>query len=211
MNWRPFIEHADVLWAGLFLTLKLVLLGVAGSSMLGVTIGALGASPRFVLRRACALYVEVMRNVPLVVKLFFLYFVLGLDAFPAALLSLVIHQSAFIADVTAAGLRSIPHEQIEAASTTGLNGAQIFVHVLFPQFLRVTIPPFTNQAIELLKNTALVSLVGLQDLTFVAQNIQIETYRYRESFIVVTTLYVMLAFGIVGAMSALQRRLGIRR
>ena len=63
---------------------------------------------------------------------------------------------------------------------------------------------------QLLKNTALVSLIGLQDLTFVAQNIQIETYRYRESFIVVTALYVTLAFAIVGLMSTLQRRLRVR-
>jgi polar amino acid transport system permease protein len=81
---------------------------------------------------------------------------------------------------------------------------------MLPQLLRVTIPPFTNQAIELLKNTALVSLIGLQDLTFVAQNIQIETYRYRESFIAVTVLYVSLAFAIVGVMSALRKRLSVR-
>ena len=210
MNWRPFVEHADVLWAGLFLTLKLMVLGIILSSVVGVTIGALGASSQFLLRRLCSTYVEVMRNVPLVVKLFFFYFIFGLDAFPAALLALVIHQSAFIADVTAAGLRSIPHEQAEAAKATGLSSTQTFLYVLFPQFLRVTIPPFTNQAIELLKNTALVSLIGLQDLTFVAQNIQIETYRYRESFIIVTTLYVTLAFAIVGLMSALQRRLRVR-
>lgn len=210
MNWRPFIDHADVLWAGLFLTLKLVALGLTGSFIVGLTIGGLGASSRYFLRQLCATYVEVMRNVPLVVKLFFLYFILGLEAFQAALLGLIIHQSAFIADVTAAGLRSIPHEQAEAASVTGLSGLQTFLYVLFPQFVRATIPPFTNQAIELLKNSALVSLIGLQDLTFVAQNIQIETYRYKESFIVVTTLYVALAFSIVGLMSALQRRLGTR-
>jgi len=207
MNWRPFIEHADVLWAGLFLTLRLMVFGIIGSAIVGVTIGALGVSSQYFLRQLCATYVEVMRNVPLVVKLFFLYFILGLDAFPAALLGLVIHQSAFIADVTSAGLRSIPHEQTEAAFATGLGDVQSFIYVLFPQFLRVTIPAFTNQAIELLKNSALVSLIGLQDLTFVAQNIQIETYRYKESFIVVTTLYVALTFAIVGVMSALQRRL----
>ena len=210
MNWRPFIEHADVLWAGLYLTLKLMVLGIAGSSLVGVTIGALGTSSHYLLRRLVGAYVEVMRNVPLVVKLFFLYFILGLDAFPAALLGLVIHQSAFIADVTSAGFRSIPQEQAEAAFATGLSGLHSFLYVLFPQFLRVTIPPFTNQAIELLKNSALVSLIGLQDLTFVAQNIQIETYRYKESFIVVTTLYVALTFAIVGMMTLLQRRLGSR-
>ena len=210
MTWRPFIDHADVLWAGLFLTVRLTVFGLMGSFAVGVTVGAVQAFSAFLGKHICALYVEVMRNTPLVVKLFFLYFVLGLDAFPAALLALIIHQSAFIADVTAAGLRSIPREQIEAASTTGLRHYQIFGYILFPQFLRVTIPPFTNQFIELLKNTALVSLIGLQDLTFVAQNIQIETYRYLESFIVVTVLYVTLAFAIVAALRALQKRLELR-
>ena len=210
MNWRPFIDHADVLWAGVLLTLQLMAFGIIGSTIVGVTIGAMGASSHYFLRQLCATYVEVMRNVPLVVKLFFLYFILGLDAYPAALIGLVIHQSAFIADVTSAGFRSIPHEQSEAARATGLTGLQTFLYVLFPQFLRVTIPPFTNQAIELLKNSALVSLIGLQDLMFVAQNIQIETYRYLESFIVVTTIYVALAFAIVGLMQVLQRRLETR-
>jgi polar amino acid transport system permease protein len=210
VNWRPFIEHADVLWGGLYLTLKLMVLGIAGSTIAGVAVGALGTSAHYFLRKLSGAYVEVMRNVPLVVKLFFLYFILGLDAFPAALLGLIIHQSAFIADVTSAGFRSIPQEQSEAAFATGLGPLSTFVHVLLPQFLRVTIPAFTNQAIELVKNSALVSLVGLQDLTFVAQNIQIETYRYKESFIVVTTLYVALTFAIVAAMSVLQRRLRLR-
>jgi polar amino acid transport system permease protein len=122
MTWRPFLEHADVLWAGLFLTLELMVLGIIGSFVVGMTIGALGTSSRFLLRRICSTYVEVMRNVPLVVKRFFLYFILGLDSFPAALLALIIHQSGFISDVTAAGLRSVPQEQAEAASTTGLSG-----------------------------------------------------------------------------------------
>jgi polar amino acid transport system permease protein len=210
MNWRPFIEHADVLWGGFVLTLELMFFGVLGSSVVGLAIGAFVTSKRFYVKQLASAYIEVMRNVPLVVKLFFLYFVLGLDAFPAALSSLIIHQSAFIADVTAAGLRSVPNEQTEAAITTGLGSGQTFVYVLLPQFLRVTIPPFTNQAIELLKNSALVSLIGLQDLTFVAQNIQIETYRYRESFIVVTAVYVMLTFCLIGAMALLQKRLVAR-
>lgn len=210
MSWNVIFENLHVVEAGLLLTLKLTILGIIGSFGLGVLVGALQAYSRFWGKQLADLYIEIMRNVPLVVKLFFLYFVIGLDAFPAALIALVVHQSGFIADVTASGLRSIPREQLEAGSTTGLSRTRVFLHILFPQALRVTIPAYTNQFIELEKNTALISLIGLQDLTFVAQNIQIETYRYLESFIVVTVLYVGIAFFIAGLMSALQARLVLR-
>jgi ABC-type amino acid transport system permease subunit len=122
-----------------------------------------------------------MRNIPLIVKLFFLYYAVGLDAVPTAMIGLIVHQSGFIADVTAAGLRSVPREQLEGAYASGLSMPQVFVHVLLPQALSFVIPPLTSQFIELAKNTALVMLIGLQDLTFVAQNINVETYRYLAS------------------------------
>ena len=81
MNWRPFIDHADVLWAGILLTLKLTVLGIIGSSVVGIAIGALGVSSQYYLRQLSATYVEVMRNIPLVVKLFFLFFISGMSTY----------------------------------------------------------------------------------------------------------------------------------
>jgi polar amino acid transport system permease protein len=127
------------------------------------------------------------------------------------MIGLIVHQSGFIADVTAAGLRSVPREQLEGAYASGLSMPQVFVHVLLPQALSFVIPPLTSQFIELAKNTALVMLIGLQDLTFVAQNINVETYRYLESFITVTVLYVVIVLFIVAAMAALGRTFGRRR
>jgi ABC-type amino acid transport system permease subunit len=172
-----------------------------------VTIGAVRGSAVTWLSRAASAYIELMRNVPLVVKLFFLYFVVGLDALPAAIVGLITHQSGFIADVTAAGLRSIPREQAEAGFATGLSPLQVYGSILLPQAIRITIPPMTNQFIELVKNSAAVSLIGLQDLTFSAQDMQVYTYRYLEAFIVVTVLYVAICFAISGAMAVLRSRL----
>src|SRR5262245_29714093 len=118
MDLAKLYEHVDLLRAGLTLTLALSAVGIAGSFCVGVAIGVARNSPIKWLSQATSAYIEVMRNVPLVVKLFFLYFVVGLERLPAAIVGLITHQSGFIADVTAAGLRSIPREQAEAGFAT---------------------------------------------------------------------------------------------
>jgi|SRR5579864_988742 len=207
MDFTKVYEHLDLIESGLRLTLELSCIAIAGSFCLGVMVGALNDGAVPCLRRIASGYIELMRNVPLIVKLFFLYFGLDLGAFPAAIVGLITHQSGFIADVTAAGLRSIPREQREAGFATGLGISQIYGSILLPQAMRVTIPPMTNQFVELVKNTATVSLIGLQDLTFSAQDIQVYTYRYLEAFVVVTVLYVAICFAISGGMAVLRQRL----
>ena len=200
-------EHLGVVLAGLQLTLLLTLIGIIGAFLLGTAVGSTYATEDFFLRKVAGTYIDVMRNIPIVVKLFFLYFVLGMDAFPAAIVALVTHQSGFIADVVAAGFRSIPREQTEGARASGLSPRQVFGYVLFPQAMRVVMPPLTSQFIELAKNTSVVMLIGMQDLTYVSENIQTETFRYLQSFVMVTALYMLIMLTISAAMSLVSRRM----
>ena len=200
-------SHLDVVVAGLELTLLLTLIGIVGAFVVGTAVGALYSSGDFFVRKLAGSYIDVMRNIPIVVKLFFLYFVLGLDAFPAAVIALVTHQSGFIADVVAAGFRSVPREQAEGARASGLSPVQVFGHVVFPQAIRFVMPPMTSQFIELAKNTSVVMLIGMQDLTYVSENIQTETFHYLQSFVMVTILYMLIMLAISAAMSALNRRM----
>ena len=207
LHWEVVWEYRGALADGLRLTLELSVFSLAGSLALGALVGCLGAMPGYFGPRLVAAYVELLRNLPVVVKAFFLYFAVGLDALPAGYLALITHQSAYIADVLAAGFRAIPKEQTEAALALGHGNAQIFIHILLPQVFRLVLPPLTNQFIEVVKNSAIVMLIGLEELTFQAQNIESETFRGFEAAMAVTLLYVLIAFVVAGGMALLQRRL----
>src|SRR3546814_14781709 len=118
--------------------------------------------PIFFLAKILDLYVEILRNIPAVVKLFLIHFVLGFDAFMAGAIALSLHQSAYIADVISAGLRSLPAGQLEAALSTGLSYRHAFTRVLLPQALRITIPPMTTQFVTVVKNSTIGILISLE-------------------------------------------------
>lgn len=210
MNWGIVWEYRAALWHGLLLTLQISFWSILGSFLLGTVIGCLATLPSFIVRRFVAAYVEILRNIPSVVKLFFLYFVVGLDAMPAAIIGLVTHQSAYIADMIASGFRAVPREQFEAAYACGHTRPQIFRWVMLPQVFRIILPTLTTQFIEVLKNSAAAMLLGIEELTFQTQQIESQTFRGFEAATVVTGLYLALAMVIVGAMHAVERRLRTR-
>lgn len=205
LDWYIIADYGDDLLRGLMLTVQISSAAIAGATVVGVPVGCLCASRSFFLERLTGLYVQLLRNVPIVVKLFFAHFVLGLDALPAGIAVLVLHQSAYIADVTAAGLRSVPHGQAEAARATGLSERQVFQHVLLPQALRAMLPPLTTQYTQAVKNSSVVMLIALQDLTFMTQRISLETFRGFEAATAATALYLLIVLCVVLAMSGVQR------
>ncbi|MET0657967.1 MAG: amino acid ABC transporter permease [Steroidobacteraceae bacterium] len=207
MRWWVIWNYRDALWSGFLLTVQISLLTIVGSALLGTLIACLRQLPSYFIERAAHAYTEIMRNIPSVVKVFFLYFVAGLDALPAAVLGLSLHQSSYIADVLDAGFRSIPREQSEAAWACGHNRSQIFLSVLLPQVWAITIPPLASQGIEIVKNSAAAMLLGIRELTFQTQNIDVETFRGFEAATVVTLIYLSLALSIAGTMTLLERRI----
>ena len=158
------------------------------------------------MQRLTGTYTELLRNLPLIVKLFFLYFVLGLPALPAAIAALVLHQSAYIADVTAAGLRSVGRGQLDAGLSLGLKRWQVYRRVILPQIVRVMLPPMTSQYVSVIKNTSVVALIGVADLTFQTQQINVETFRGFEAATAATLLYMLVAGAVIAGMTRLQRR-----
>jgi polar amino acid transport system permease protein len=205
MQWDLLWTYRLEIWQGLLMTLQLSVLSIIGSFVLGTGLGSLAATPGFFAPRVIGLYVTLMRNLPVLVKLFFFYFVLGLDAVPAAVIALTAHQSAYIADLVAAGFRAVPKEQFEAAWSSGLQRLQIVRQILLPQVLRVVAPPMTSQFIEVLKNSATAMLIGIEELTFETQHIESETFRGFEAATLTTVLYVVLALAIVAGVAALSR------
>ena len=201
--WR----YREALLDGFLTTIELSLLGIIGSTLLGVLVAALASGTAPLSHRLARSYIEVIRNIPNIVKVFFLYYVVGFDAFVAGIIGLTIHQSAYIADVVAAGLRGIPREQAESARVLGHSEPQIFCYVLLPQLVRAVIPPMTNQYIEVVKNSSIVMFISVTELTYQTQQIEYDTARGYIAAGAVTLLYVMLALAISGAMGLAQRSL----
>jgi polar amino acid transport system permease protein len=210
MRWSVVWDYREALLSGLALTLEITALTIVSATVLGILVALLRQQPSYVAARLAETYVEVIRNIPSVIKVFFLYFVAGLDAMPAAVLGLSVHQSSYIADVLDAGFRSVPREQSEAAWACGHNRLQIFRHVLLPQVASTVLPPLTSQFIEIVKNSAVAMLLGIKELTFQTQNIDVETFRGFEAATAVTVIYLSLSLTIAGGMALAGRRLAWR-
>jgi polar amino acid transport system permease protein len=206
MDWAILWEYRAALAGGLAITLAVSALAIVGATVVGVLVGCLRGSDSYLLQRLTATYTELLRNLPLIVKLFFLYFVVGLPALPAALAALILHQSAYIADVTEAGLRSVGRGQLDAGLSLGLKNWQVYRRIILPQTMRVMLPPMTSQYVSVIKNTSVVALIGIADLTFQTQQINVETFRGFEAATAATLLYMLLAGAVIAGMTRLQRR-----
>jgi polar amino acid transport system permease protein len=210
MDWAILWQYRAALAEGFAITLAVSALAIVGATGVGVLVGCLRGSGSYLLQRLTGTYTELLRNLPLIVKLFFLYFVVGLPALPAALAALVLHQSAYIADVTAAGLRSVGRGQLDAGLSLGLKRWQVYRRVILPQTVRVMLPPMTSQYVSVIKNTSVVALIGVADLTFQTQQINVETFRGFEAATAATLLYMLVAGAVIAGMTRLQRRQVVR-
>ncbi|MGH7079526.1 MAG: amino acid ABC transporter permease [Acetobacteraceae bacterium] len=205
MDWGVLWQYREALLDGFTVTVWVSVASICGSTLLGVTAGCLGTLPSLLLARLVGTYTEVLRNLPVIVKLFFFYFVVGLPVIPASVLALSLHQSAYIADVTAAGIRSVARGQLDASLSLGHSHAQAFLYVILPQVVRIVIPPMTTQYVSVVKNSSVAALISLQELTYQTQQINVETFRGFEAATAATLLYIAIALVVIGALAWLHR------
>nr|WP_286198771.1 amino acid ABC transporter permease [Mesorhizobium sp. BR1-1-16] len=173
----------------------------AASSAIGFVIGLAGALARSFgpiwLKRIVAVYVEIIRNTPLLVQLYFVFFSLPLmgvklSSDQAAILALSIHLGAYAVEILRAGIQSIPGGQIEAAKSLGLSRRQIIRHVIVVPAARAVYPALTSQFILQLLGTSIVSAIAAEELTAVANNLAMQTFRNFEIYIVIAIIYFIL-------------------
>jgi polar amino acid transport system permease protein len=198
LQFRDVFAAWEFLLDGLILTLELS----AVTMIVGLAIGLAGAAartygPRWV-RVPVAIYVETIRNTPLIVQLFLIFFGLPsagvkLDANTAAMIALSINLGAYSVEIVRAGLEAIPRSQIEAGQSLGLSGVQIFRYVIIFPALRLMFPALASQFILLMLATSVVSQISAQDLFHMASIIQSRTFRDFEVYILVAGVYLALA------------------
>ncbi len=160
MQWHVLWEYHDQLLHSFLLTSVISVLSIIGCFVIGTVAGCIGALPWALTSRLIEAYVELMRNIPAVIPLFFFYFLIGMNPLLSSVLALTLHHSAYIADITSAGFRSIPREQFEAGIACGHSYPQIFRFILIPQGFGIIVPSMTSQFIAVVKNSAICMLIG---------------------------------------------------
>lgn len=198
---------------GLWITLQLAGGGIALAIILSIAAG-LGRLSRIPpVKWIAVAYIEVFRGTSALVQLFWFFYVLpyfgvDLSAMMAGILVLGLNSGSYGAEVVRGTVLDVPRAQIEAATALNLTPRQTLWRVVLPQALPTMIPPFNNIFIELLKNTALVSLITLAELTYEAQLVRADTLRTAELFFLVLLLYFAVALAITGIMRLLERWAG---
>ncbi|RUU13938.1 amino acid ABC transporter permease [Mesorhizobium sp. USDA-HM6] len=178
---------------------------IAVTTLAGTFLSILGAASKRngpkPLRLAIAAYVEVMRNTPFLVQLFFIFFGLPslgvrLDPILAAMLAMTLNMAAYTIEIVGAGLDAVPRGQTEAALALGLRPRQVFVKIVLPQALKVIYPALTSQIVIMMLESAVVSQIAVRELTYEADMLQARTFRAFETYFVVTMVYLGLSMGL---------------
>ncbi|HDS1737448.1 MULTISPECIES: amino acid ABC transporter permease [Pseudomonas] len=200
-EFAPVLAHADLLLKGALFTLQLTVVG----TVLGLAIGVLGAVVRaWRLRPFDALfgvYVELIRNTPFIVQLFFIFFglpALGvrLSEWQAAVLAMVINLGAYSTEIIRAGIMAIPKGQLEAAAALAMTRLEAFRHVVLQPALAKVWPALTSQIVIVMLGSAVCSQIATEELSFAANFIQSRNFRAFETYLLTTALYLLMAIAV---------------
>lgn len=212
-----FIQNAldflPILLKGAVVTVEITFCAFVLSTLLGLVLALMRVSPNQVLSNAAATIINVIRGLPIIVQLFYIYFVLPdlgvqLSAFQAGFIGLGVAYSAYQAENFRAGIQAIDHGQIEAAQSIGMRGALIMRRVILPQAFRIALPPYGNTLVMMLKDSSLASTITVAEMTRAGQLIASSTFQNMTVFTLVALLYLALSLPLVYGLRRLERRLG---
>jgi polar amino acid transport system permease protein len=202
-----------ILMIGFVLTLKISIFATFFAIIIGTVVGIARLSHEPVTRGISLAYVELIRNTPLLVQIYIIYFFVGsmlrLSAFAAGTAALALFAGAYVAEIVRAGIQSIHKGQREAARSLGMSYAQAMRYIILPQAFKRIIPPLAGQFISLIKDSSLVSVIALADLMFQGQQAVARTYYAFEIYFTVAFLYLVMTFTLSMATQYVERRLAI--
>ncbi|OAB45340.1 amino acid ABC transporter permease [Paenibacillus glacialis] len=190
-------DHWDRYMAGFINTIQISIIALIGSFILGAIIAIFRIAPLKPLNWFGTAYVEVIRNIPLLIVVFFFYLGLPslgieLDGFVSGTLGLTVYTASFIAEAIRAGIQAIPTGQTEAARATGLSYLQTMTHIILPQAIKIVLPAIGNQFINLVKNSSILAVVAGMDLMYYADLINSDTFLPLTVYTFVALFYLVL-------------------
>jgi glutamate/aspartate transport system permease protein len=231
-NWRIFWEpspdgvgtYMDTLWSGLIWTLATAFSAWIMALIIGAVIGTIRTTSSKGAVRLANAYVELFRNIPLLVQMFLWYFVMPellpsvmgdwLKSLPnapfvTAVLCLGFFTSSRVAVQVSAGIQSLPHGQRLAGTALGLTTAQTYRYVLLPMAFRIIVPPLTSEFLNIIKNSAVALTIGLMELTARARSMQEFSFQVFEAFTAATIIYILVNVCVVALMHWIERRVRV--
>jgi His/Glu/Gln/Arg/opine family amino acid ABC transporter permease subunit len=199
------------LLAGLLITIELTFVVIVLSLGFALLVALGGMSRWRLLRWTIKAYIELMRGTPLLLQLIYIYYVLPeigirLDAFTAGVIGLTLNYSAYISEVYRGGILAVPKGQHDAAAALGMTRALAMRRIVLPQAIRIVIPTLGNYFISLFKDTALCSVVSIQEVVFTAQIVAARNFQYFTLYTVVGAMYFLVSFPAARLVGWLERR-----
>lgn len=193
-------------------------LGLSGLSfvialLLGLLVALLRLSGLVVGGAVARVFLELVRNIPLLVLLYLFYYVLGpifgLDRYSASILCLGVFHAALVSEIIRAGINSVALGQWEAASSIGMTRAQAYRYIILPQSVRIMLPPLTSELVNIVKSSAIVSVVGVAEMTTAGRNIIAKTYLSFEVWFTIAAIYLVVTVCISAFASYLESRYSV--
>ncbi len=217
-SWLDFglvFENFDAILQAVLITISLALLAEVLGIVLGLALSLLKISRSWLLRFPAQIYIDLFRGTPLLVQVIIIFFATPLvgiritSLFFAGLIALSLNSSAYVAEIFRAGIQSIDKGQMEAGRASGLSYAQTMRHIIVPQAFRRVIPPLTNEFVMLIKDTSLISVIGLAELLRAARVIQAASFNATPLF-AAALIYLALCLPLIYLTNVLERRLNRR-
>lgn len=200
---------------GVLVTFKVTLGAILLALVIGLFTGLGRLAANRIINEAASLYVEVVRGIPLLVQLFYIYFALGrmvqLPAITSAIIAMGICYGAYMGEIFRAGIQSVPKGQMEAAMSLGMNKSQGMYYIILPQAIRVILPPIGNECVALLKDSSLVSILAVADILRRGREFASETFTYFETYTVVALVYLIITLFFSKLISIMENRISFNR
>lgn len=216
MNFDAMIQYLPLYEEAALLTLRIGWLGILGSVVLGLVVAMVVHFRVPVLRQISRVYIEVFRNTPLLIQLFFIYFGLprmglSIDAETCGIVGLALLGGSYMAETFRSGLEAIEPIQEESALSLGLTPVQTMRHVILPQAIALSVPSFVANVIFLLKETSVFSAISLMDLMFLTKDLMGLYYKTTECLVMLVIFYliILLPVSAVGTWAERRLRYGI--
>jgi len=210
-NWRAVWDYREVFWQGWLLTIRISLAALIFSTSAGLILALSRRSPFIPLRAVAQLVIEIVRGTPLLVQILALWFIAASqlhfeNRLWAGILILSLFSSAYLAEIIRSGIESVGASQLESARAIGLSTLQTYRFIIFPQAIRQILPALAGQFASLIKDSSLLSIIGLQEFTFAAQQVNSATYSTLESYFPLAIGYLLLTLPISAFSRLLERR-----
>ena len=204
-------KSMGVLLKGLLMTVQLSVISLFFAIILGLFAALMRISQNPLSRNFSFLYIEIIRGTPLLVQIFIVYFFLGtifdLDRFTAGITALSIFTGAYVAEIIRSGIQSIPPGQMEAARSLGMSYPKAMTYVILPQAFKRTLPPMAGQLINLIKDSSLVSVISITDLTKAGREVVAGSFATFEVWFAVAALYLVLTSSLSFGIQYIEKRL----